>query len=161
VEVTGGTDDSGQPEHSPDGWTTNRRTDSIPFRGQPDAALAAAASHLAEQGWVVSDSQAGITARRELQRAAQLQPVGDEGRRLLGIWSLKDRYPPGIARGGCIMAKYSYRCDVTVGQGTLEVECEEVISAFRGSLPDPKVFWIRSELDALDPAVGIQAAITQ
>ncbi len=135
-------------------------------------------------GWTVTDSTtadgpATISGTRTLSRAAQLKPADESARRLLGYWSLKDTYPPGIARGGCIMVNFDYRLSVTiwpagkftdaelstvatpdaVGGCRIDISCNEVISPFRGRFPDPRHFSIGSELDLIDPTPSLKESL--
>ena len=179
---------AGGPEQPADeiGWDRNESaTTFVSLHADPAEARARARKALVDEGWALASPAAGAdpettqAATRTMSRAAQLKPADESARRLLGYWSLKDTYPPGIARGGCIMANYDYEITVTirpaeayadaelsavvnpgaVGGCQIDVRCNEVITPFRGKFPDPRRFSVASELARVDPVAALKQAL--
>jgi hypothetical protein len=93
-------------------WDQNRYHICFETDLNPDAIVSIAEKVLGDADWTVSKTESNnvttISSKRSASRAAQLRPFDENGKKLLGLWSLKDRYPVGIARGGCILTSFEY-----------------------------------------------------
>ncbi len=167
----------------PPGWDQNRYHICFESDLLPEIVDSIVRGVLTELDWTVSsvdsEDQITISSKRSASRAAQLRPFDETGKKLLGMWSLKDKYPPGIARGGCILTSFEYAIAVQVSPiydhkvlqetpgghtepvkvlagSRIELWCQEKLSPYRGSrFPSPEVFYVASELDEINPTQAI------
>ncbi|HUY86700.1 MAG TPA: hypothetical protein VMU77_06265 [Acidimicrobiales bacterium] len=153
---------------SESGWDNSTNQTKLSTKLTPAEASSRLKAYLHSKDWNIesgSELSGGtrFSATKWDSRSAQLTPVDQAGRRMLGAWALLGRYPTGVELGGMVLAQYRYTINVWIlasGDKTvIDLSVSENIDPFSKSVPDKSIFALNSRLEEHNPVSHIKSSL--